>query len=116
VADDELVMRLPETTAHGHSGFIAWYEHAINTFFDEVHTIHALRITPGADSAVGSAKIEMVLQWQPLVWNAPAPKSQRMNFFAAQTWELKRSSTTQKLVIVTYNVDYFIPAEVSDEL
>jgi hypothetical protein len=46
VADEDLVMRLPETTAVGHAGFVAWYEHAINTYFDEVHTIHALRITP----------------------------------------------------------------------
>jgi hypothetical protein len=112
VANEELVMRLPETTARGHEGFVAWYEHAINTFFDEVHTIHALRITPAPDSA----KVEMVLQWQPVIWNAPAAKSTRMNFFAAQTWELKRSPATQKLFIVTYNVDYFIPAEGSDEL
>jgi hypothetical protein len=112
VADEELVMRLPETTAHGHSGFVAWYEHAINTFFDEIHTIHALRITPAQDSA----KVEMVLQWEPTVWSAPEAKSKRLGFFAAQTWELKRSATTDKLCIVTYNVDYFIPVEGSGDL
>lgn len=112
VADEELVMRLPETTARGHAGFTAWYTHAINTFFDETHTIHALRITPAQDSA----KVEMVLQWQPTVWSAPEARSRRLGFFAAQTWELRRAPATGSLRIVTYNVDYFIPVEGSSEL
>jgi hypothetical protein len=112
VVDEGLVMRFPETTAYGHAGFIPWYEHAINTFFDEIHTILALRITP----AQQSAKVEMVLQWQPIVWEAPQPKSNRKNFFVAQTWELIRSPSSPALQIVTYNVDYFIPADGSDDL
>ncbi len=84
---------------------MAWYEHAISTYFDEVHTIHAVRITPAPDAA----KVELVLQWQPVVWQAPAATSTQLNFFAAHTWELKRSPTTQQLWLVTYNVDYFIP-------
>lgn len=112
VADEELVMKLPETTAYGHSGFVTWYNHAINTFFDEVHTIHALRITPSQNSA----KVEVVLQWEPVIWHAPEARSKRQGYFAAQTWLLKRSPATQKLFIVNYNVDYFIPMEGSDEL
>jgi len=60
--------------------------------------------------------VEMVLQWEPTVWSAPASKSTRLSFFAAQTWELKRSSVTDQLQIVTYNVDYFIPVAGSAEL
>jgi hypothetical protein len=117
VADQELEMRLPEnkdkgTVAKGHKDFVPWYENAINTYFDEVHTIHALKIMPSQDSA----KVEMVLQWRPAVWKAPEAKRKQLGFFAAQTWELKRSPTTQKLCIVTYNVDYFIPVEGSDDL
>ncbi|MDH3327892.1 MAG: hypothetical protein OEM01_01525 [Desulfobulbaceae bacterium] len=112
VADEELVMKMPESSEYRHSGFIKWYNHAINTFFDEVHIIHALRITPSQDSA----KVEIVLQWEPVIWNAPAARSKRQGYFAAQTWLLKRSPETKRLFIVNYNVDYFIPMEGSDEL
>ena len=112
VADDGLVMKLPETTAYGHRGFIAWYEHAINTYFDEIHTIAALRITPAPETAT----VEMVLKWEPVVWRQPAAKSTRLGFYAAQTWQLKRVPETHQLVLLTYNVDYFIPVAGSEEL
>ena len=44
VADEKLVMKLPEVTAYGHEGFVGWYERVIKIFFDKVHTIKALKI------------------------------------------------------------------------
>jgi hypothetical protein len=111
VANESLVMKLPEVTAYGHQGFIEWYERVIKKFFDEVHTIKALKITPSNNMA----KVEMVLQWQTSIWKAPDAKSTRLDFYVAQTWEIQRSPTTQKLIIVAYNVDYFIPLEESDD-
>jgi hypothetical protein len=111
VAAEGLVMRLPEVTAYGIEGFTEWYERVIGVFFDEIHTIHALQITLGEP-----AKVEMILQWEPTIWSPPAAKSTRKSFFAAQTWELLRSPDTQKTCIVTYNVDYFIPAPGSEDL
>jgi hypothetical protein len=114
LADEELVMRLPEVTEHGHQGFIHWYERVIRTFFDEVHTLEAVSITilPSGDTA----EVKLVLKWEPLTWNPPDAKSKRLGFFAAQTWMLQRSSQTQKPVMVTYNVDYFIPVPGSANL
>lgn len=111
VAPEGLIMRLPEVTAHGVEGFTEWYERVIGVFFDEVHTIHAMRITPGEP-----AKVEMILQWEPTIWAAPAARSTRKSFFAAQTWELVRSPKTQKPCISAYNVDYFLAAPGSEDL
>jgi hypothetical protein len=111
VADENLVMKFPEVTAYGHQVFMEWYERVIKTYFDEVHTIRALEIKPSNDMA----KVKMVLQWQTSSWKAPNAKSTRLDFYAAQTWEIQRSQTTQKLIIVAYNVDYFIPLEESDD-
>jgi hypothetical protein len=112
VADENLVMKFPEVTAYGHQGFIEWYERVIKRYFDEVHTIKALEITPSNNMT----KVKMILQWQTSIWKAPDARSQRLDFYAAQTWELQRSPTTQKLMIITYNVGYFIPVEESDNL
>jgi hypothetical protein len=71
-----------------------------------------LKITPLKDMV----KVEMMLQWQTSIRKAPDAKSKRLDFYAAQTWELQHSPTTQKLIITTYHVNYFIPVEESDGL
>ena len=60
IADNELVMKVPETTIHGHEGFKQWYSVVTSKFFDEVHSIKALRITPQEQIA----KVEMILLWE----------------------------------------------------
>src|ERR671922_1448992 len=45
LADEDMEMKLPETTLHGHAGFIQWYERVIRTFFDEIHAMKELHIT-----------------------------------------------------------------------
>ena len=112
IADKELVMKLPETTVRSHEGFKQWYSDVKSKYFDEVHSIKALRITPQEQIV----KVEMILQWECSAWNAPSAKSKRSSYYAVQTWELKRSPETQKPFIVKYAVDYFIPIPGSDEL
>src|SRR3981081_1385458 len=86
LADDELEMRFPEETVHGHDGFRRWYERIINTFFDEVHTIKELEVSTEGDRA----KINVLVNWQAHTWKRPAPKSQWLGFDAGQTWFVER--------------------------
>ena len=111
VANEKLFMKMPDGPFARHEGFKKWYE-GTNKFSAQVHTIKGLRITP----AQGTAKVEVVLQWQRSVLNAPDAESVRSGFYAAQTWELERSPQTQRLFIVTYNIDYFVPEVRSDDL
>jgi hypothetical protein len=107
VANEKLLMKMPEGEFKRHEGFKKWYEGA-NKFYNQVHTIKGLTITLAQDTA----KVEVVLQWQR---NAP-DESGRAGFYAAQTWELERSPQTQRLFIVMYNVDYFVSEVASDDL
>jgi SnoaL-like domain len=105
LAGETLEMQLPETTLHGLDGFSSWYDRVINTFFDEVHTLQTLDITIDGDRA----DVQLVVRWEASRWNAPAPKSERLAFDAAQRWVVVRSPQTQQPAIVTYIVDSLTP-------
>lgn len=107
LADESLEMQFPEGRLHGHDEFKTWYDGVIHTFFDEVHTMQALDITTASDSA----NIQLVVRWEASRWRAPAPKSERLAFDAAQRWVVKRSPDTHKPVIVTYIVDSLTPLD-----
>jgi hypothetical protein len=103
MSDVEFV--LPETSFTGRDKFKEWYERIINTFFDEVHTITELRVTPIGDQA----DVKVVVNWQTNVWERPAPKSKWLGFDAYQTWEVRRSPETGRVAIQRYVVDRFEP-------
>jgi hypothetical protein len=105
LAGETLEMQLPETTLHGLDEFTAWYEGVIRIFFDEVHTMQTLDITIDGDCA----DVQLVVRWEASRWNAPAPKSERLAFDAAQRWVVVRSPQTQQPAIVTYIVDSLTP-------
>ena len=52
--------------------FREWYERIINTFFDEVHTIKELQVTPAGDHA----DVKVVVNWQAKVWQPPDGEEQ----------------------------------------
>jgi hypothetical protein len=110
---ETLEMQLPETTLHGLDGFQSWYDRVIHTFFDEVHTLQTLDITIDGDRAAypkgNRADVQLVVRWEASRWNAPAPKSERLAFDAAQRWVVVRSPQTQQPAIVTYIVDSLTP-------
>jgi hypothetical protein len=112
VADEGLEMVLPETTLHGVGDFRDWYERIINTFFDEVHTIKEVGVATAGDKA----DVKVVVNWQAHVWQPPASKSKWLGFDAYQTWEVKRSPTTGRVVITRYVVDRFEPMPGSSTL
>ena len=105
LAGENLEMQLPETTLHGLDEFNSWYDRIIHTFFDEVHILQTLDITTTRDRA----EVQLVVRWEASRWNAPAPKSEKLAFDAAQRWVVTRSPTTQQPAIVTYIVDSLTP-------
>jgi len=105
LADDELVMQFPEGPSYKHAGFAQWYERVTHLFFDEVHTMKELRVTPKGDTA----DVKLVVNWQAHVWNPPDAKSKWLGFDAAQTWVVKRLPQTKDAAIVTYVVDALTP-------
>lgn len=101
LAGEGLEMRFPEVTAYGFNGFKDWYERVIRIFFNEVHTLKEVTVTPGENQA----NVKVVVKWEASIWNPPAPSSERIILDAYQTWIVERSPNTQKPVIRTYIVD-----------
>ncbi|MBP5977057.1 MAG: hypothetical protein KME46_22855 [Brasilonema angustatum HA4187-MV1] len=101
LAEEGLEMRFPEVTVRGFDGFKGWYERVIGIFFDEVHTLKQVKVTPSGDKV----DVKVVVKWEASVWKAPAAKSERIISDAYQTWIVKRSPNTGKPVIETYIVD-----------
>jgi hypothetical protein len=112
LADSDLEMTFPEGVTRGHVGFEAWYQRVIRIFFDEVHTVKEVKLTPSG----GQAEAKVVVNWQAKVWNPPEAKSKWLGFDAYQTWVVRRSPTTRKVEIVRYVVDKLDPMEGSASL
>lgn len=112
LADEGLEMKFPEATLHGHAEFEGWYQGVIRIFFDEVHTLKEVTVTPTQEGA----QVKVVVRWEASVWKPPAAKSERIVLDAYQTWVVKRSARTQKPVVVTYIVDDLVYAEGSARL
>jgi hypothetical protein len=101
LVDEDAEMKFPEATLRGKAEFESWYERVIRVFFDEVHTLKTVDVTPtktGAD-------VKVVVRWEASVWNPPAAKSQRIKLDAYQTWKVRRSPINGQPVIATYIVD-----------
>ena len=101
LASEGLKMVFPEATVEGFEGFKGWYERVIGIFFDEVHTLKEVSVTPKGDKA----EVKVVVKWEASVWKPPAPTSERIVLDAYQTWEVQRSPESGKPVVLTYIVD-----------
>jgi hypothetical protein len=94
-------MHWPEGPTFGVDEFKGWYDRVTRTFFDEVHTMKDLVITPrGAE-----ADVKLVVNWQAKVWNPPDAKSKWLGMDARQTWVVARSDDGTRAVIQKYVVD-----------
>ena len=100
VASSGLEMYWPEGPTFGVDGFQGWYERVTRTFFDEVHTMKDLVITPRGEEA----DVKLVVNWQARVWNPPDAKSKWLGMDARQTWVVRRSEDG-RAVIAKYVVD-----------
>jgi ketosteroid isomerase-like protein len=82
LVDDGLEMRFPEGTSRGHTGFAEWYKAVTHRFFDEEHTLTKVEATIDGDQAT----VQVLVNWQAKIWDAPAPNSSWLGFDADQTW------------------------------
>jgi hypothetical protein len=101
VASSGLEMYWPEGPTFGVDEFNGWYDRVTRTFFDEVHTMKELEITPRD----GEADVKLVVNWQAKVWNPPEAKSKWLGMDARQTWVVARSDDGSRAVIQKYVVD-----------
>lgn len=104
LADDELEMRLPETTVKGHAGFKGWYDTVTARFFDEEHTVKSVDVELHGPTA---ATARVLVNWQAKIWDPPEPVSKWIGFDAYQTWEL--ALRDGRPVVLVYSVDVFDP-------
>jgi hypothetical protein len=104
-APEGLMFKIPEGVFNGREGFSEIYHNWTHTFFDEVHTVKEVQFSPNGQQA----DLKVVVNWQGRVWNAPAAKSEKLNFDAYQTWVVERSTETNKPVIKSYIVDELKP-------
>jgi hypothetical protein len=100
VAQTGLEMYWPEGPTFGVDEFKGWYHKVTNLFFDEVHTMKELAITPRGDVA----DVKLTVNWQARIWNPPDAKSKWLGMDAHQTWVVVRSSDG-RAVVQKYVVD-----------
>ncbi len=112
VEDEGIEFRFPEVTVTDKKGLTEWYNRVTKTFFDEVHQLMNLSIMIDKNGAT----LNLTTHWQASTWNPPAPKSERIDFLAGQTWTVRRSTKTKKLVVVQYIVNSFDPVGSSGSL
>lgn len=96
-----LKMVFPEATLTGIEAFIGWYEGVIRIFFDEVHQVQSVTVT---GEKAGLTEIKVVVRWEASRWNAPAPKSDRIQLLAYQSWAVSFTPDGTPR-IATYTVD-----------
>jgi hypothetical protein len=97
--DRDVELVFPEATVKGFEGFAGWYDRVVNIFFDEVHTVQDVKVTPRDDGA----DVKVVVRWEASVWKPPAATSERIILDAYQTWVVKRAP--HGAVISKYVVD-----------
>lgn len=106
LAGDDFEIRAPEGTFRGGDEFKRLYEEGwTRNYFDEVHELEQLSFTPAGDKV----EAKVVVRWQARAWKPPAPRSERVDLDAYQTWVVQRSPDSGQAVILTYSVDDLKP-------
>ncbi len=99
-----LVMEFPEGTLNGLEDFRKWYDTVTHRFFDEIHELKSVDVTP---TGPGRADVRVVVNWQATIWDAPLPKSTWLGFDATQTWSVTAEDGVPR--IRTYVVEDLAP-------
>ncbi|MGK7886616.1 MAG: hypothetical protein AB4057_18570 [Crocosphaera sp.] len=104
LSETDLKMEFPDDKrVLGWEGFKIWYQRARNSFFDQIHTLKELKVTPSGDKA----QVDVIVHWEASSWEPPQAKSERTVLDAYQTWIVTRSPSSQKVVIENYCVYKF---------
>ena len=105
VSAGDLTMKFPEATLRSQAEFAGWYDKVTHRFFDEVHTVKSVGVRMNG----GKADLDVVVNWQARVWDAPEAASKGLNFDSGQHWIVSEESSTGQPVIVVYDVKSLTP-------
>jgi len=96
-------MKVPEAEIKSIAEFETWYQGVVCKFFDEQHTMKELTIDLASNGT--QADVKFCVNWETRAWSPPAARSKHIMLDAYQTWAVRRSSTSQRLVIASYVID-----------
>jgi len=97
-----LKMVFPESSFEGVDRFIGWYEGVIRIFFDEEHHVSGLEVGhPDGDRY----PVKVTVEWKANRWKPPAPRSERIECDAYQTWIVTPTGPNGGPQIASYTVD-----------
>ena len=102
LADEKLVMKMPERTFYRHQGFKEWY-HGVEQYRDVKHTVKAMKI----ETNKNTANVKVINRWERSDSRAPNAEV-RLAFYTAPTWTLERGADSESLRILTYDIEYFL--------
>jgi len=83
LVEEGLEQQWPNWHVQNLDDFDGWYQDALNTFFDEHHTIKELTVTPRAD---GNADVKVFVNWKARVWKPREARSKFLDLDIHQTW------------------------------
>ena len=87
LVEDGVEFHFPEGVFRGREEFGRWYDAVTNRFFDEKHTVTKVVAQPWNGDRT---TVQIVVNWQATIWDAPEPASKWLGFDAYQTWEIVR--------------------------
>jgi len=105
LAENALHMNFPDADIRDYASFKTWYDRVINCFFDEKHTISDIEILSANEDR---AEMKVVVRWQAVWCNPPAPDTQRIDLEATQRWVLRPCSSAKNAFGLEI-VDYSLP-------
>ncbi len=105
LAEEGLEMRFPEGTLRDRNEFRPLYQGWIRSYFDEIHELKKLSVTPAGDTS----EVRIVVNWRFRIWNPPAPKSRWLEYDVSQAWGVQRSPTAGRAVMTAYTVEAMEP-------
>jgi hypothetical protein len=107
LAENALHMNFSDADIRDYASFKKWYDRVINCFFDEKHTISDMEILSATEDRT---EIRVVVRWQAIWCNPPAPDSQRIDLEATQRWAVRPCSSAKNPFGLEI-VDYILPEE-----
>jgi len=112
LSEEGLYMVFPEAVLKGLASFESWYQSVTRIFFDEVHKVKKVSSKIQKDKA----DLKIIVHWEASKWNPPARFSDRIKLDAYQSWKIKRSPKTGKIVVTKYVVDKLVYTKDSAKL
>jgi len=95
---ENVEFHIPEGVRSGPEAFRGMYHFWTHSYFDEIHTVEELDITPESDHA----EVNLLVHWQAQGWTPPAAKSDPIDNYYRQSWIVVRDLSSGRPVIQQY--------------